>query len=190
MRNSELSRDGKTWTIPPSRTKNKTTHIVPLPPLARQIIAEAVAASSSQSQVFVGSRGKPLRADTLLHALSDAIDEHNAQQEPNEQIAEFVVHDLRRTLASSLEIMGTPGNVIAAALNHISAKNSSVTGRHYLHGDLKPAIHAALTEWQGNVEAILAGGDPLTPRAEDMDDVEARILAKGKGGVSHLRLVS
>ena len=39
MRRSELSDGGKTWTIPGHRTKNHLTHIVPLPPLARDILA-------------------------------------------------------------------------------------------------------------------------------------------------------
>ena len=29
MRRAEISRDGKIWTLPPVRTKNKTTHVVP-----------------------------------------------------------------------------------------------------------------------------------------------------------------
>jgi integrase len=39
MRWSELSDDRSTWTIPSSRTKNWREHVVPLPPLAREIIA-------------------------------------------------------------------------------------------------------------------------------------------------------
>ena len=37
-RRSELSGDGETWTIPGQRTKNGLVHIVPLPPLARDLI--------------------------------------------------------------------------------------------------------------------------------------------------------
>ena len=87
-------------------------------------------------------------------------------------------------------MLGIPGNVISATLNHISEKRGSVTGKHYLHNDLSLAIRAALTEWQGTIEAIIAGGDPLTPRDEDIEAMEQRLLAKGKGGAAHLRLVS
>ena len=38
MHRAEISDDGATWTIPSSRTKNKRTHVVPLPPLARTLI--------------------------------------------------------------------------------------------------------------------------------------------------------
>ena len=88
------------------------------------------------------------------------------------------MHDLRRTVASGLEILGVPANVISTALNHISAKKASVTGRHYLHGDLTRSVQAALTEWQGTLEAILY-----------IEAMEERLLAKGKGGVAHLRPV-
>ena len=190
MEQAEISRDGRVWTIPAARTKNKTTHMVRLPPLARQIVTEAIAAASSKTHVFVGARGKPLRADRLLHTLVDAIAAHNKSAGADNKIEPFVVHDLRRTVASGLEVLGVRANVISAALNHISAKKASVTGKHYLHGDLTRSVQAALTEWQGTLEAILDGGDPLTACEEDIEAMEARLLAKGKGGVAQLRLVS
>ena len=39
MRRDELSEDGSTWNIPGQRTKNHRPHVVPLPPLARSILA-------------------------------------------------------------------------------------------------------------------------------------------------------
>ena len=38
MRRTELSEDLATWTIPGQRTKNHLVHVVPLPPMARNII--------------------------------------------------------------------------------------------------------------------------------------------------------
>jgi integrase len=40
MRWSELDPEAGTWTIPGSRTKNKRTHVLPLPPMAWKIIKE------------------------------------------------------------------------------------------------------------------------------------------------------
>jgi hypothetical protein len=37
----ELSDDGATWNIPGSRTKNGRAHVVPLPPIVRELIASA-----------------------------------------------------------------------------------------------------------------------------------------------------
>ena len=39
MTRDELSDDGATWNIPGSRTKNGRAHVVPLPPLVRELIA-------------------------------------------------------------------------------------------------------------------------------------------------------
>ena len=85
------------------------------------------------------------------------------------------MHDLRRTVASGLEILGVPANVISTALNHISAKKASVTGRHYLHGDSTRSVQAALTEWQGTLEAILY-----------IEAMEERLLAVGARAASHI----
>ena len=41
MEVKELSGDGLVWTIPSRRTKNRRVHVVPLPPLARAVIADA-----------------------------------------------------------------------------------------------------------------------------------------------------
>ena len=41
MRRAELSDDGAVWTIPGARTKNHRVHVVPLPPLARDILIRA-----------------------------------------------------------------------------------------------------------------------------------------------------
>ena len=39
MRRAELSDDGAVWTIPGERTKNARSHVVPLSPLVRELIA-------------------------------------------------------------------------------------------------------------------------------------------------------
>lgn len=41
MTRDELSDDGATWNIPGSRTKNGRAHVVPLPPMVRELIASA-----------------------------------------------------------------------------------------------------------------------------------------------------
>jgi len=84
--------------------------------------------------------------------------------------------------------MGIAMTVIAAALNHISARAGSVTTRHYAHADLSAEVHVALTRWQAVVERVLAGDDPLTVKPEDIDELEARALAKGFGGPPYLRV--
>ena len=49
MTRDELRDDGATWHIPGSRTKNGRAHVVPLPPLVRELIA-SVRAKARQSR--------------------------------------------------------------------------------------------------------------------------------------------
>ena len=61
-------------------------------------------------------------------------------------------------------------------LNHISAKSSSVTKKHYSHADLQMEIRAGLTLWQATLAKILAGEDPLATRPSDIEDLERKLL--------------
>lgn len=182
MERTELSADRRTWTIPKERTKNGRDHILPLPPLARSIIEEALeAADEAQEQLFVGGRGKVARADTVAHRLADAI--RDAKVEP------FVQHDLRRTLATRMEEVGVSMTTISAILNHVSAKAGSVTSKHYAHGDKTLPMRLALVKWQAIVERCVAGDDPFAVDVRDVDAAEARVLAETKGRAGLLRIV-
>lgn len=194
---SELSEGNLTWTIPPERCKNGVRHTVPLPPLARQIISEALADANKEpdgdeerpDQIFVGARGKPARADDVAHDIAEQIAAFNKYRAAKEQIAPFTPHDLRRTVATALERMGIPITIISALLNHISTKASSVTSAHYTHADLSMEIRAALTRWQATLDHVIAGHDPFATSVEDIEALERRMLAKGYGGRKHLHVV-
>jgi integrase len=182
MARAELSADLRTWTIPQARSKNGKEHAVPMPPMARQIVQEALAAiPAKQQHLFVGKRGAIARPDDLTHDLADALATHNADKPEDEQIAPFVPHDLRRTVATRLEDMGVAEAIISAMLNHISAKAASVTRKHYAHADLSILVREALAKWQGKVQRALEGDDPFTTTAERIDQVEARAVEEGYG---------
>jgi integrase len=183
MRRRELANNLLTWTIPAERCKNGVAHNVPLPPLARDIIRGAMSGEDSEPEndhLFVGARGKPARADDVAHDLAEAISTHNSDRTKKHRIEQFTPHDLRRTVATSLEKMGVPTMVISKVLNHISAKAASVTTRHYAHADLELEVRAALTRWQAALEQILGGEDPFETRIEDIAELERRMLAKGR----------
>ncbi len=188
---AELADNLLTWTIPGERTKNGQTHVLPLPPLAREIIRETLAViPKDQEPLFAGARGKVERADRMSHVVADLIIDYNAETKPEDRVEAFTPHDLRRTMATGLEAMGISTNVTSATLNHISAKGGSVTTKHYTHADLTMEMRGALTRWQATVEAIMAGANPFEQREEDIEELERRMLAKGYGGPARLRVVS
>ena len=177
MTRAELSGDGLTWTIPAARSKNAFEHKVPLPPLARGIVAAAAEASTDARFVFPSASGSAIRSDVIAHTLADAQGVFgfvDAEGRPSR----FSAHDLRRTAASGMRQIGISSDTISAILNHISETRANVTGKHYLHDDRSMEMRVALTQWQAAIERILGGEDPIARKADDIAALEARMLGK------------
>lgn len=67
---SEFDLAERSWTIPASRMKAGEAHVVPLPPLALQLLAKAKAAGTGQGLVFPSAKGdKPLSNMVFLMLL-------------------------------------------------------------------------------------------------------------------------
>ena len=144
MRWSELSADG-TWTIPSSRTKNWRAHDVPLPPLARDIIAgvrrvegDLIFTTNGRTSVSGFSRVKQ-RLDDLMGA-----------------VPPWRIHDLRRTAATGMAAIGVLPHVVEAVLNHVSGAKASVAGT-YNRCAYEPEKKVALERWAVHVSAIVTG---------------------------------
>jgi integrase len=143
MRRAELSDDGTTWTIPGGRTKNKRTHVVPLPPLARTLIEDVpttgdfVFTTDGAHPVVIGSKIKR-RLDTAM------------------QVPPWRIHDLRRTAATGMADLQIAPHIIEAALNHISGAKAGVAGV-YNRAAYAPEKKAALERWGAHVEGLVTG---------------------------------
>ena len=122
MRRSELSDDLATWTVPGGRTKNHRVHVVPLPPLARDIIkpvdahGDLVFTTNGRTSVSGFSKMKS-RLDAKL------------------KIAPWRIHDLRRTAATGMAEIGVAPHIVEAVPQSRSAVPRPVslertTGRH------------------------------------------------------------
>jgi integrase len=159
MAKAELDLKAGTWIIPAARAKNKRDHLVPLCPLARAVIEEALADSGASAFVFPGEG----RADGPLpaHAVNTSLRRAFAPSElhPHGRIPTgyFVPHDLRRSGATMLGQLGVPDNVIGAVLNHVSTTRATVTSKHYNLWKYQPEKAAALRLWEERVAAIVAG---------------------------------
>jgi integrase len=154
---SELSDDRATWTIPSSRTKNKRAHVVPLPPLAREILASIRPIANPAGYVF--TRGtRPVGNWTDVKSRLDA-----AMGEPTP--APWVIHDLRRTFVTGLADLGIRPDVIELAVNHRSGLRGGIAGV-YNKSELLPERRAALERWATHVEGLVSGrpGNVVTLR--------------------------
>jgi integrase len=152
MRRAELSDDGATWTIPGTRTKNHRAHAVPLPLLARELIA------AGDGEFVFATNGKPLPS-----GWSKAKDRLDARM----QIAPWRIHDLRRTAATGMAEIGIAPHVVEAVLNHVSGAKASVAGV-YNRAAYAAEKKNALERWAAHIDGLVTG------RAADVVPMKAR----------------
>lgn len=142
MRRVELSPDLSTWTIPGSRTKNKKTHVVPLSPLARELIP----ATGEGDCVFSTTRGRrPIELGTKLKKRIDA----------RATMPHWVLHDLRRTVVTGMVELGISTHVVELVVNHVSGTRGGVAGI-YNRAVMMPERRVALERWAAHVAGIVA----------------------------------
>ena len=155
MRWAELSEDGQ-WVLPGSRTKNHREHLVPLLPLARDIIAALDRIESAAGLVFtIGgvrltgfSRAKS-KLDAAMLAVARA-------ENPAITVLHWTLHDLRRTAATGMADLGVQPHIVEAVLNHVSGHRAGVAGV-YNRATYANEKKAALQRWGTYLEALTSG---------------------------------
>lgn len=153
---SHFDFEKKHWTIPVellksshSRRSDPEPHIVPLSPLALEILGELKAVSGAGIYVL------PARGDVTKHGsyservLSRAVRENEADF----GIPHFTPHDLRRTAASLMTKIGVPRLHVEKVLNHSTGDIAEVYDRH----DYLPEKKAALEKWSEHLQQIISG---------------------------------
>jgi integrase len=143
----ELSADFSTWKIPGSRTKNGLTHIVPLSWQA-QATLEGQPRLNDNPHVFPGPAAGAFKS---FSSAKTALDRACG-------VEGWVLHDLRRTVATNLQKLGARLEVTEACLNHVSGSRAGIVGVYQRHhwADEK---RAALTAWGARVGAMVDGGE-------------------------------
>jgi integrase len=141
---SELDRDQGTWTIPGERTKNHRTHMIALPAAAWAII-DGVEQREGRDYLF----GQVARGFTSWVKSKAALDKRMA-------LAPWVIHDLRRTVATRLADLGVQPHVIETLINHVSGHKAGVAGI-YNRSSYEREVRAALALWADHVRSIIEG---------------------------------
>jgi integrase len=153
---SELNEDYSTWLIPGTRTKNTKPHVVPLPPLARELIA---AMPNENSFVFTTTGTSPVSGWSRVKRRLDRLMLEVARQErPNASIKPWRIHDLRRTFVTHIAELGVPPHVIELIVNHISGSRAGVAGV-YNRSELIVERKQALERWAAHVQGLIAARD-------------------------------
>jgi integrase len=138
---STSSASGDVWIIPAARCKNHREHTVPLSPMALRIIA---AQPRQGDRVFA-----PLGWSAYKAALDARLAADGVTMPP------FIIHDLRRTVATMLvDRLGVLPHIVEAILNHASGHRSGVAGI-YNRARYSAEMRTALDRWALEVARIV-----------------------------------
>ncbi len=155
QRRSEIAQLQRGWiqndlvTFPAEVTKNKRKHTFPIGPLARQII-EAQPRRNDTPYLFPArnwGRGKKAAFYASWGRDKSALDKGSG-------ITNWVIHDLRRTLASGWQRLGIPIEVTETYLNHRSGTFAGIVSVYQRHTYLDE-MRAAVARWEAKLEALI-----------------------------------
>jgi integrase len=143
MRWDEIDIASGWWTIPRERSKNGLAHRIPLVPCAVEVL-RGLQLTSDDEFVFPGGRlERPvMNPQKWLRRIREVTG-----------IANFRLHDLRRTVASNLTALGVPRLTVSKLLNHAEAGVTAVYDRHSYDGEKR----AALLRWETRLREIVSG---------------------------------
>ena len=149
---AELDPDARTWTLPAARAKNKREHVVPLGNAALDIIKglprvegrRFLFSTTGRTHVSGFSKAKA-KLDAAMRALRGDV---------AELVPAWVIHDIRRTVATNLQKLGVRLEVTEAVLNHVSGSRSGIVGVYQRH-DYADEKRQALEAWAHRLETII-----------------------------------
>jgi integrase len=143
----------RTWTLSAEVTKAGRTHIVPLTPLAIEIL------TTLRTAVTIGQVTKPSRyvfttaGDTPISSFSKAktrLDQYIGKHR-GAALLPWTIHDLRRTCATEMARRGVPRLIIGKVLNHA---DRTVTGIYDRYAYLQEKRHA-LEIWAQHLRNLI-----------------------------------
>jgi integrase len=156
MRWAEVDLDAGLWALPGERTKNGRSHTVPLAPAAVDLL-RGLNKRKGAVLVFEGARRTvPSGFGKVAVALSTAL--AVAEKDEGRKPVPFVLHDLRRSVATGFQRLGIRLEVTEAMLNHVSGSRSGIVGVYQRHGWEREKA-AAAEAWASHLMAAVAGAE-------------------------------
>lgn len=135
-----------TITIPASLAKNGYQHIIPLGPLARELL---MLEDGDTNRKFLVSATIDKRFNNYGKC-KDRLDARCG-------VSAWRLHDLRRTFASGMASIGVPLPVTERLLNHVSGSFGGIVGV-YQRYDYMPEMRDAITRWEAHVARMVQSG--------------------------------
>jgi integrase len=124
------------------RSKNGQAHIIPLSAPARELLASLPRIADSEF-VFTVEGARPIGSWSRAKR---RLDEESA-------VSNWVIHDLRRSVATGLQKLGISLQVTEAVLGHTSGSRAGIVGVYQRH-DYATEKAAALEAWGAHVAKL------------------------------------
>ena len=135
LRWSEVDFERRALNLPAERTKNKRPHVVPLTPTARTLL-----------------EGRPRSGDAVFEFTAWAYSKDLLDKRSG--VSDWVIHDIRRSVATGMADIGIQPHIIEAVLNHVSGHKGGVAGI-YNRSSYAAEKAAALVKWDAHVASIV-----------------------------------
>jgi len=162
LRWSEVDLEGRMLRLPRERVKNNVAHDVPLSTAALSVLERI---PHGRNDLVFPSENGATPASSFARAkrrFDKAIAAANG-----EAIRAWVVHDIRRTVASGMARLGINLPVIEKVLNHSSGTFKGIVGVYQRH-EFADEKRAALETWARKVEALVEGTPANVTRLADV----------------------
>jgi integrase len=165
MRWSEIDLEKKVWSLPATRTKNRRPHVVPLSSAAIDILKSLPRIENGAGLVFPAradrrtNRGKnsvPVSGFSRAKIRIDHAIAELAEAEGSAPLAQFGLHDLRRSTASGMARLGVDLHVIERCLNHVSGSFGGIVGVYQKH-KFEDGMRRAMDVWAAHIERLATG---------------------------------
>jgi integrase len=122
--------------------------VTPIIGMAREILAPRLA----------GADDLLFRSSTGIEIGSNLLASHLYQRQNRFPVAHFTSHDLRRTVASQMALMGIPLETIALTVGHAAGEKATRTlVKHYVFDEMLDRKRHALEAWDQRLRLILVG---------------------------------
>jgi len=155
---SEFDLDAGIWSIPPTRTKNKRWHLIPLTDMAIDLIDQVRALHGRKGTHLFPKYGDPDKSGQMSrNILSRSVQLLCADTD----FAKFVPRDLRRTVKTRMGELGIPKDVRDRLQNHAPM---DVSAKHYDRYDYMVEKRAAAEQWCNFLEITISGANVVSIR--------------------------
>ena len=137
-----------TITLPSALTKNRRTHTFPFGPSVRTLL-DTTPQFVNCPYVFPASKRRS-EATTVFNSWSKPKQALDAEC----GVADWTLHDLRRTVSSGMAARGVPQVVVEKLLNHVSGGIQSPIAQVYNRHQYQDEMRAAILQWDAYLSTL------------------------------------